>query len=108
MGAPKLGQEDIRDVFGVGQKVLVRSGTEWHTREILGITVLRHHVDCPHCRIPLLGEPRFWFNDYGNVSLDEIMAKEDIDPPLLKESSKTIRASLWPTVKEEIRDGKGK
>ncbi len=60
MGRPKLDQEDSKYVFGIGQKVLVRTGTVWHTREILGITVLRN------------GEPRFWFKDYGNVSFDEI------------------------------------
>ncbi len=76
---PKLTQEDVRNVFGVGQKVLVRVGTEWHTREILGITVLRHETYCPHCGMPLLGEPRFWFNDHGNVSLAEVIAREDID-----------------------------
>jgi hypothetical protein len=75
-----VGQEDIRDVFGIGQKVLVRSGIDWRTREILRITVLRHDVNCPHCGIPLLGEPRFWFRDWGNVSLESIMAREDIDP----------------------------
>jgi len=81
MERPKVSQEGIRDVFGVGQKVLVRSGTEWHTREILGITVFRCSI-CPECNMPLLGEPRFWFEDYGNVPLDQIMAKEDIDPPV--------------------------
>jgi len=86
---PKLRQEDIRDVFGVGQKVLVRSGTKWQTRELLGITVLRHDSYCPHCSIPLLGEPRFWFKDYGNVPLEEIMAKEDIDPGLLSKDTIT-------------------
>lgn len=108
MEAPKLGQEDIRDVFGVGQKVLVRQGTEWHTCEILGITVLRHDADCPHCGIPLLGKPMFWFKDYGNVPLDEIMAKEDIDPLLLKRPLELIRATLCPAAKEEIKNGKGK
>jgi len=77
---PKLRQEDIRDAFGVGQSVLVRSGTEWQTREILGITVFRNDVCCPHCGMPLLGEPRFWFKDYGNIPLEDVMAKEDIDP----------------------------
>lgn len=77
---PIYTQEDIRDVFGVGQKVLIRSGIDWQTREILKITVLRHDVNCPHCGIPLLGEPRFWFRDWENVSLEGIMAREDIDP----------------------------
>lgn len=76
---PKLRQDDIRDVFGIGQNVLVREGTELRTREILGISVLRH-AHCPHCGIPLLGEPRFWFKGYANVPLEQIMAKEDIDP----------------------------
>lgn len=78
---PKLSQDDIRDVFGIGQNVLVREGTELHTREILGITILRRDTQCPHCGIPLLGEPRFWFKGYANVPLEQIMAKEDIDPP---------------------------
>ncbi len=60
MGRPKLNQEDAKYVFGIGQRVLVQSGTVWHTREILGITVLRN------------GEPRFWFKDYGNVPFNEI------------------------------------
>jgi len=30
--------------------------------------------------MPILGEPRFWFKDYGNIPLEDIMAKEDIDP----------------------------
>ena len=77
---PKLGQDNIRDVFAAGQNVLVRDGTEWHTREIMGITVLRHDTQCPHCGIPLLGEPRFWFKGCVNIPLEEIMAKEDIDP----------------------------
>lgn len=77
---PKLTQAGIRDVFAVGQNVLVRWGIDWRTREILGITVLRHDTDCPHCSMPLLGEPRFWFRELGNVSLEDIMAKEDIDP----------------------------
>lgn len=81
---PQLTQEEIRHVFGVGQKVLVRKGTEWHTREILGITVLRNDADCPHCGRPLLGEPRFWFKDCGNWPLDRIMAVEDIDPGRVK------------------------
>ena len=73
-------QEDIRDVFDVVQKVLVRSGTEWRTREILAITVLRHDANCPNCGMPLLGEPRFWFKNHSNLSLEDIIAKEDIDP----------------------------
>jgi len=36
--------------------------------------------------MPILGEPRFWFKDYGNIPLEEIMAKEDIDPNLLATS----------------------
>lgn len=78
------GQEDIRDVFNVGQKVLVRSGTVWRTNEILAITVLRHDVNCPHCGIPLLGEPRFWFKHHGNLPLEDVIAKEDIDPELVR------------------------
>lgn len=77
-------QEGIRDVFDVGQKVLVRSGIDWRTREIQRITVLRHDVNCPHCGISLLGEPRFWFTDWGNVSLENIMARADIDPGLVR------------------------
>lgn len=77
---PRLDQEDIRDVFAVGQRVLIRDGIDWRTREILGITVLRHDANCPHCNIPLLGEPRFWFKGVSNLTLNEIMAKEDIDP----------------------------
>ena len=77
---PKLTQEDIRDVFGVGQNVLVRAGTKWEPREILGITVLRHSTHCPHCGGELLGEPRFWFKDHGNVPLEEVIAREDIGP----------------------------
>lgn len=80
MDAPKIGQDAVREVFAAGQTVLVRSGTEWHSREILGITVLRHDALCPNCGRPLLGEPRFCFRDYGNMPLEKIMAKEDIDP----------------------------
>ncbi|MBA7652471.1 hypothetical protein ES703_60305 [subsurface metagenome] len=79
---PQLSQEDIRDVFGVGQKVLVRDGTAWRTHEILGITVLRHDVYCTHCGMPLLGEPRFWFKGLANFPLEDIIALEDIDPKL--------------------------
>jgi len=82
MRTGEMPQESIRDCFGVGQTVLVRTGRDWVSREILGITVLRNNVDCRKCGMPILGEPRFWFVDHGNVSLDEIMAKEDIDPKL--------------------------
>ena len=68
----KLGQDSIRDVFGLGQTVLVRSGKDWHSREIQAITVYRG--------FPTFGEPRFWFKDFGNIPLSDIMAKEDIDP----------------------------
>jgi len=82
----KMRQEDIRGAFGVGQNVLVRCGKDWITREILGITVLRNNVSCPHCEMPLLGEPRFWFKTYGNVSLEDVMAVEDINPHKMKKS----------------------
>ena len=93
--APKIGQEGIRDCFAVGQTVLMRTGRDWVSRpqtvlmrtgrdwvsrEILGITVLRNNVSCQRCGTPMLGEPRFWFTDYGNIPLEDIMAKEDIDP----------------------------
>ena len=71
--------EGIRDVFKVGQQVLVRNGTAWVSRKILGITVLRNKVVCAYCDAPMLGEPRFWFKDHGNIPLEEIMADEDID-----------------------------
>jgi len=64
------------DVFGIGQKVLVRMGTEWAPREILAITVQRK-ATCPRCGM-LTGEPRFWFKDIGNAPLKDVMAKEDI------------------------------
>ena len=76
----KCPQEQIRNCFGIGQTVLVRSGGDWVSREILDITVLRNGPTCSQCGMPILGEPRFWFKDYGNIPLDEIMAKEDIDP----------------------------
>lgn len=78
--AVQVRQEDIRHVFGVGQHVLVRSGNDWRTQEIEAITVLRNNAMCPHCGMPLLGEPRFWFSDKGNWELADIMAKDDIDP----------------------------
>jgi len=99
---PQMTQENIRDCFGVGQTVLVREGKDWVSREILDITVLRNEVSCSQCGMPILGEPRFWFKDYGNIPLEEIMAKEDIDPkrmgspglkrgiPIVKPSSKKI------------------
>ena len=95
---PFLRQEEIRSAFSIGQDVLVRDGTAWHTRRIIGITVLRHRALCPHCGMPLLGEPRFWFADYGNIPLSEIMAKEDIDP-LPPHEGPLI---LYPEVKEEL------
>ena len=76
--------EGIRDVFMVGQQVLVRSGTAWVSREILGITVLRNKVTCAYCDAPILGEPRLWFKDRGNIPLEEIMAEEDVDKGRLK------------------------
>lgn len=76
-------QEDTRHVFGVGQEVLVRLVNDWRTREILGITVRRDEITCPYCQGFLLGEPRFWFKDQGNVPLSEIIAKEDIDPGMV-------------------------
>lgn len=76
----KARQEDIRDYYGVGQTVLVRTGKDWVSREILQITILRNGTYNPERNPPILGEPRFWFKDYGNVSLENIMAKEDIDP----------------------------
>lgn len=67
-------QEDIRDVFGLGQTVLVRTtGKEWWPREIESITVLRNDDGSL--------EPRFWFHDYGNVPASEVIAEEDISPP---------------------------
>ena len=81
----KVSQNGIRDCFGVGQTVLVRRGKDWVSREILDITVLRNGPTCSQCNIPILGEPRFWFIDYGNIPLENIMAKEDIDPNNLKE-----------------------
>ena len=83
---PKMRQEDVRGVFGIGQNVLVRCGNNWFTREILDITVLRNDTFCPHCGMPLLGEPRFWFKDYGNIGLEDVMAVEDIDPPMPKKA----------------------
>jgi hypothetical protein len=77
---PEALQPSIRDVFAIGQKVLVRDGTAWRTHEILGITVLRHDVYCPHCGMPLLGEPRFWFKMFANLPLGDIIALEDINP----------------------------
>jgi len=77
---PKLTQDDVRKVFGIGQNVLVRVGTKWETHEIRGITVLRHDAHCPHCGEELLGEPKFWFNAHGNVSLEDVIAREDISP----------------------------
>jgi len=81
-------QDTIRDCFEIGQTVLVRKGNDWVSREIKNITVfrhnLRHSVLCPQCGMPCLGEPRFWFYDYGNVSLNEIMAIEDIDPDKIR------------------------
>lgn len=76
----KLGQDSIRDVFRIGQTVLVRSGRDWHSREIQDITVYRAHPLCPQCNMTILGEPRFWFKDFGNVQIEDIMALEDIDP----------------------------
>jgi len=77
-------QYGIRNCFEVGQEVLVREGTRWVTRTIERITVWRGSDDrgsrCPHCGLSLLGEPRFWFRDWGNIPITEIMAKEDIDP----------------------------
>ena len=87
---PKINQEGIRDCFGVGQTVLVRTGRDWVSREILDITVLRNGPTCSRCGMPILGEPRFWFKDYGNIPLEEIMAKEDIDPNRLKEPSTKV------------------
>lgn len=78
-------QWGIRYCFEVGQKVLVREGTRWVTRTIKKITVLRNEVSCPRCNMPVLGEPRFWFSDYGNVPISEVMAKEDIDARLRPE-----------------------
>lgn len=83
----KVTQNDIRDVFGIGQNVLVRCGKDWFTQKILDITVLRHDTFCPHCGIPLLGEPRFWFKGCGNVGLEDVMAVEDIDPKLKKSAT---------------------
>ena len=93
---PKIGQEGIRDCFAVGQTVLVRTGRNWVSREILGITVLRNNVTCHECGMSILGEPRFWFKDYGNISLVDIMAKEDIDPNKLPELSKTVLPVNFP------------
>ncbi len=84
---PNMAQEAIRDCFGVGQTVLVRTGRDWVSREILSITVLRNNRYNPERNPPLLGEPRFWFSDYGNVALEDIMAKEDIDPDRLAQHS---------------------
>lgn len=76
----RVSQDTIRDCFGIGQTVLVRSGRDWVSREILDITVLRNNATCRECDRSILGEPRFWFKDYGNIPLEDIMAKEDIDP----------------------------
>ena len=92
----KLGQEVIRDVFGLGQTVLVRSGRDWLSREILAITVYRRAPYCPQCNMPILGEPRFWFKDYGNIPLSDIMALEDIDP-----GPEVIPAKLTIPVKKD-------
>jgi len=73
-------QWGIRYCFEVGQNVLVRSGTRWVTRTIQKITVLRN--SSPRVEDLLLGEPRFWFKDYRNVPIREVMAKEDIDARL--------------------------
>lgn len=90
MRPQEMPQESIRDCFGIGQTVLVRTGKDWVSREILGITVLRNNVTCPQCDMPILGEPRFWFKDYGNIPLEDIMAKEDIDPKRLPQPGKTV------------------
>ena len=75
----KLKKVDATDVFGVGQRVLVRDGNSWHEDEIDGITVIRHDVYCSHCGMPLKGEPRFWFKGgEGNISLNDIMIEADI------------------------------
>ena len=79
----EMPQGSVRDCFGIGQTVLVRTGKNWVSREILGITVLRSNGTCSKCGISILGEPRFWFKDYGNIPLEMIMAKEDIDPDQL-------------------------
>lgn len=79
-----MDQWGIRNCFEVGQSVLVRFGTKWLTRTIEKITVYRGSdsisVKCPNCDMPVLGEPRFWFKDYGNIPISEVMAREDIDP----------------------------
>jgi len=74
---PEVTQQLVKDAFMVGQTVFVRSGTDWRRRVIEAITV-RRHAHCPHCAMPLLGEPRFWFKDYGNVPLADVIAKEDL------------------------------
>ena len=87
----KVTQAEIRTCFGIGQTVLVRTGTDWVSREILDITVLRKTEYNPERNPPLLGEPRFWFSDHGNVPLEAIMAKEDIDPVLSEPGFASIK-----------------
>lgn len=84
MGEENLSQSTIRYCFSVGQSVLVRVGNDWYTRKIEKITVLRSEVQCPQCKMPIQGEPRIWFKDYGNVPLQDVMALEDIDPSIIK------------------------
>ena len=71
---PDVGQESAHDVIGIGQTVLVRQGSrQLRSKEILGITILRNTPN----EQP---EPRFWFQGHGNVGLEDIVVREDIDP----------------------------
>lgn len=96
----KISQEAIRNCFGVGQTVLVRRGKDWVSREILFITVLRNNTYSPERNPSILGEPRFWFKDYGNIPLENIMAKEDIDPDRLVPAVNLGKIDFKETLKE--------